>query len=244
MKKLINNIINFFLRLLYLLRIGKIEHLPFGELIWVEKFASLEHWHVTTQGNWGAVYPDSITCASPDNVELVEEGVRLYTHKNPQGIVGCDFEGNKKRCYYSHAEIFTLNYLKYGWFEAEIQFDKSGRGCWDAFWVNSPGETGQHLEVDFFENKRRMEVTTHNHKKKKQYKFTYPKLTGRHTVVGHIEPGRTTIYLDGYKIFSTKIHMPNESDALILRFTSGLDGVENDLPYYFTINKFKYYDNQ
>lgn len=240
---LIHKIINFWLRLLYWLKVGKIEQFPFGETLLKENFANLTRWHVVSEGNWGAVYPNSLTCSTPRNVKLVEEGVRLYTKQEPEGIVGCDFWGNKQRRYYSSAEIYYLDYLNYGWFVADIEFDNSGIGCWDAFWVNSPGESSQHLEVDFFENKHHMEVTTHNHKLRKQFKFIYPKLKGSHRVIGHLVPGRATIYLDGYKIFTTRVHMPDECGPLILRFSTGLSEAAKDLPYYFTIKRVNYYAN-
>lgn len=140
--KIFNDIQNLILRIKYNLRIGKTTP-PKGRLIWEENFANLRNWHVVTEGNWGAIYPDSLTCSTAKNVELVEEGVRLYTRREPEGIVGKDFEGNKHRMYYSSAEIYT-SFTKWskGVYEIYVNFDNSGKASWDAVWLFGEAENG------------------------------------------------------------------------------------------------------
>jgi len=239
--KLINDIQNWILRIKYNLRIGKTT-VPKGKLIWEENFSHLKHWHVVTEGNWGAVYPDSLTCSTPKNVELVEEGVRLYTRREPGGIVGKDFEGNKQRKYFSSAELYTSQTI---WgrrvYEIHVNFDNSGKGSWDAVWLFGEPEDGNAQEIDLFENCKHCEITTHD--RGRQYKFLYPKLKGRHIITGVVDTKKTAVYIDGYKVFETRKNWFKNSLAR-LRISTGLKHRADDLPYYFTVERIKIYRNE
>lgn len=238
--KIFNNIINLILRIKYHFKIGKINKLPKGKLLFKDDFSDhKKYWRTTVQGNWGSIYPDGLSCAKPTNVEPVEEGLRLWTRKEPEGIVGKDFQGNKHRVYYSHAELqCKFNVWSVGWFECDFDFPNSGEGSWDAFWVTSP-----NYEIDFFENKDNCEITTHDRVKKRQYKFCYPKLKGRHTITAHLDIGRVTVYIDGYKVFTTKKHWVKDNEVM-MRFTTGVGRPANDFPYYFTVKELRYYKDK
>ncbi|MBL0140051.1 MAG: glycoside hydrolase family 16 protein [Bacteroidetes bacterium] len=207
---------------------------------------------------WGQAYNGDNQELWIDSAFRIEKGV-LKIEAKRDTVIGMVYDENfhslPKQFYITSGMIQSRDAFaqQYGYFEMKAKIPK-GIGFWPAFWMMA--YSGWPPEIDVFEILGRepnlLHMTNHfsdDQGAHKQNAFTYPGpdfSSDFHTYGIEWDPKEITWYLDGKRVFSSKVGIPQERMYLLATFGvggsySGFANSSTIFPAYFEIDYIKAY---